>query len=123
MGLFGGDSKSTTNNKEIAFNNVDYAGGSGSKTNVNLALDGNNNTTTNNITSTDHGAVLGGLDVAKAALDNISSLASSNAASNASLAQQAAQNGSEKVLDKTTQMVGVMLIGGGLILYVMKNKG
>jgi hypothetical protein len=125
MGLFsGGNSKSTTQNKDIAFNNVDYGeGGAGSKTNLNLALEGNSNTTTNNVTSTDFGAVQGGLDVAKTALDSITSLASSSAESNASLAQQAAKNGSEKILDKTTQMLGVMLIGGGLILYFIKKKG
>lgn len=124
MGLFsGGNSKATTNNKEIVFNNVDYGSGTGSKTNVNLALDGDGNTTTNNITSTDFGAIQSGLDVAKSALDNITSLASSSAASNASLAQQAAQNGSEKVLDKTTIMIGVMFLGGGLLFYAMKKKG
>lgn len=134
MGLLGGDSKSSTENKDTAFNNVDYGSGAESKTNVNLALDGHRNTITNNIKATDFGAVQGGLDVAKSALDNITSLASSSlessaslasssVANNASLANQAAKNGSEKVLDKTTKMITVMFIGGGLLFYVMRKKG
>tara|TARA_B110000211_G_scaffold226492_1_gene280113 strand:- start:498 stop:881 length:384 start_codon:yes stop_codon:yes gene_type:complete len=124
MGLFGGgNSKSSTEDNDITFNNVDYgeSGGQGSKSNINLAVSGDGNTTTNNIMQTDFGAVMGGLDLAAKALDNITGLANSSAANNAALAEQASRTGDEKNIDGSVKLIGLALLGGSLFLYILKK--
>jgi hypothetical protein len=124
MGLFGGDSKSSSSDDDININNVDYGGGaSGSDAPINLVskTDGNYNTSTTNITKSDYGAIQGALDLASSSIDNIASLSARSADSNASLAAQAAQNGGEKTLNKTTLLIGVVLVGAAVITVAVRR--
>ena len=121
MGLFSSSRSSSSNeDNDITINNVDNAEGTGD--NFNVVTTGEGNSVTNNITQTDFGAVQGGLDLAASALDSVLDLATTSANNNASLATQAAKNGSEKVLDSSTQLIGVLLIGGGLIAYALGRR-
>ena len=119
MGLFGGgNSKSTTQNKDIVFNNVDYGGASGGQ-NVNIANEGDGNT----FSMTDHGAINKSLDFAEVALDSVASLAQSSAASNASLAAQASKTGGEKDASSTIKLIFGVLGFSALIAFAFKKKG
>lgn len=124
MGLFGGDSKSSSSDDDININNVDYGGGaSGSDAPINLVskTDGDFNTQTTNITKSDYGAIQGALDLATTSIDNIASLSARSASDNASLAAQASKNGNEKSLDKTTLLIGVVLVGAALITVAVRK--
>lgn len=124
MGLFGGDSKSTSSDDDININNVDYGGGaSGSDAPINLVskTDGNYNSTTTNITKSDYGAIQGALDLATTSIDNIASLSARSADSNASLAAQASKTGDQKTSGNTALLIGVVLVGAALITVAVRK--
>ena len=118
MGLLS-SSKSSSSDDDININNVDYAGATDAP--INLIVKGDGNATTNNITKSDYGAIAGALDLATTSIDNIASISAQSAKSNASLAAQAAQNGSEKTLNKTTLLIGVVLIGAAAITVAVRK--
>lgn len=129
MGLFSGggffgsggktNSGNTTNDTKSSIANMDFSDAKGMISNINLG------TTTDSdisITATDHGAVNGGLDIARTALDNIAGISAKFADDNASLAAQAAKNGSEKTLTSSTYLIGTVLAGAGILLFAMRAK-
>ena len=124
MGLFGGDSKSSTSDDDININNVDYGGGSGGgEAPINLVskTTGDFNRSTTNITKSDYGAIQGALDLANSSIDNIAGISAQAANNNAALAKQAALNGSEKTLNKSTLLIGVVLLGGASLIFAVRK--
>lgn len=127
MGLMGGgffgsgakkNSGNTTNDTKNSVANLDFAEANGNFSTLTL---GTTTDSTIDITQTDYGAVMGGLDLASKALDNVASLAMSSAQSNADLAAQASRTGDEKNIDGSVKLIGLALLGGSLFLYILKK--
>lgn len=119
MGLFSQKSSSSSSDDDININNVDYGGGSDAP--VNLITRGDGNSSTTNITKSDYGAIQGALDLANSSIDNIAGISAQAANNNAALAKQAALNGSEKTLNKSTMLIGVVLLGGASLIFAVRK--
>lgn len=127
MGLMGGgffgsgakkNSGNTTNDTKNSVANLDFAEANGNFSTLTL---GTTTDSTIDITQTDYGAVMGGLDLASKALDSITGLANSSAENNAALAEQASRTGDEKNIDSSVKLIGLALLGGSLFLYILKK--
>lgn len=130
MGLLGGGffgsgakdrSGNTTSDTKTSVANLDFAEANGNFSTLTL---GTTTDSTIDITQTDYGAVMGGLDIAAKALDKISGLANSSAASNAALAEMASRTGDEKNIDSASKLITLALLGGAAFLFILrKGKG
>jgi len=121
-GFFGSGAKenagNTTNDTKTSVANLDFAEADGNFSTLTL---GTTTGSTIDITQTDFGAVLGGLDIASKALDSVTNIANTSAVNNKALAEQASKTGSEKTLGASTELIAVLLLGGGLLLFALRG--